>query len=98
MSKRSVSLAIDHGTTNSCIARMTPKGPEVIEVDASSGILPSAVHYDSKGRLLVGAAARQAIATKLPPGQGFTGYKLHIGSDRRYEFKSCNKTLTSPEL
>src|SRR5215469_2121387 len=74
MSGRFVSLAIDHGTTNSCIACMTPQGPRVIPPDALSKILPSAVYFDAKGGLQVGASARNAIMTsKASEGQGFTG-------------------------
>ncbi len=99
MSGRFVSLAIDHGTTNSCIARMTPQGPRVIPPDPLSKILPSAVYFDAKGGLRVGAAARRAIITsRSSEGQGFTGYKLQIGGDARYEFTAARKSMTAPEL
>lgn len=99
MSKKFVSLAIDHGTTNSCIAQMTAAGPEVIPAEKGSSILPSAVYYDCKGGLHVGSAARRAIITSSArEGQGYTGYKLHIGSDRRYEFSASGKSLTAPEM
>jgi molecular chaperone DnaK (HSP70) len=54
MSKRYISLAIDHGATQSCIARMTADGPEAISTEAGSGILPSTVYCDKRGSLLVG--------------------------------------------
>lgn len=103
MSSRYVSLAIDHGTTNSCIARMTPQGPEVILAEQGSAgggaILPSAVYYDRRGSLFVGSAARKAIMTTTEEeGQGFTGYKLQIGGEARYEFSAAQKSMTAPEL
>src|SRR5437588_270286 len=99
MSNRYVSLAIDHGTTNSCIAQMTPQGPRVIPPEADNKILPSAVYYDQRGGLQVGAAARRAIMTTTAvQGQGFTGYKLQIGGDMRYEFAAARKSMTAPEL
>jgi molecular chaperone DnaK len=99
MPSRFVSLAIDHGTTNSCVARMTPAGPRVIPAEPEGAILPSAVYYDSRGGLLVGSAARRAIlTTKAKDGQGYTGYKLQIGGDKRYEFPAARKSMTAPEL
>lgn len=99
MSSRYVSLAIDHGTTNSCIAQMTPQGPQVIPPESNNRILPSAVYYDKRGGLQVGAAARRAIMTTTSrEGQGFTGYKLQIGGDMRYEFTAARKSMTAPEL
>ncbi|HEY3840462.1 MAG TPA: Hsp70 family protein, partial [Bryobacteraceae bacterium] len=99
MSNKYVSLAIDHGTTNSCIARMTPKGPQVIPAEGNNSILPSAVYYDQRGSLLVGSAARKAMMTSTSKeGQGVIGYKLQIGSDMRYEFPAAGKSMTAPEL
>jgi molecular chaperone DnaK len=99
MSNRFVSLAIDHGTTNSCIACMTPQGPRVIPADPSGPTLPSAVYYDVKGGLQVGSAARRAIlTTPAKEGQGFTGYKLQIGGDARFEFTAAHKSMSAPEL
>jgi molecular chaperone DnaK len=99
MSRKYVSLAIDHGTTNSCIARMTPQGPKVIQAEPGSELLPSAVYYDRSGKLLVGSLARNAMLTgNAADGQGFTGYKLQIGGDAKYQFTAAGKTLSAPEL
>jgi molecular chaperone DnaK len=94
-----VSLAIDHGVNHSCIARMTPGGPRVIPAEPEGAILPSAVYYDSRGGLRVGSAALRAInTTSAREGQGYTGFKLHIGGDKRFEFPAARKSLTAPEL
>ena len=99
MAKRFISLAIDHGTTNSCIAAMTAHGPKVIPVEGTNPILPSAVFYDKKGGLRTGAAARNAILTSTKnEGQGYTGYKLKIGGDTVYDFAAAGKKLTAPEM
>ena len=99
MANKYVSLAIDHGTTNSCIAVMSAEGPRVIPAESNSVLLPSAVFYDAKGGLRVGSQAREAMMTSSAArGQGFTGYKLHIGGDRRYDFKAAGKSLTAPEM
>jgi molecular chaperone DnaK len=51
-----VEWGIDLGTTNSAIARMTRKGPEVVQVSGQNYI-PSAVAKDKRGELKVGASA-----------------------------------------
>ncbi|MGA3371744.1 MAG: Hsp70 family protein [Terracidiphilus sp.] len=99
MTRKYVSLAIDHGTTNSCIARMTAQGPNVIPAEPGGLLLPSAVFYDRSGKLLVGSAARSAMLTsQAADGQGFTGYKLQIGGDAQYKFTAAGKTLSAPEI
>lgn len=53
---KTVEWGIDLGTTNSAIARMTTKGPEVIQVQRQNYI-PSAVAIDKRGDVKVGADA-----------------------------------------
>ncbi len=99
MANSFVSLAIDHGTTNSCIATMSAAGPRVLPVDGGNVTLPSTVYYDASGGLKVGLPARKAMMLSMPhAGQGFGRYKLHIGSDRKYEFTAAGKSLSAPEL
>lgn len=99
MSKDYVSLAIDHGTTNSSIAVMDSNGPRVISVEGDTPLLPSAVYYYADGSLRVGTAARRAMmTTKQDKGEGFTGYKLRIGQNEQYEFAAAGKKMTAPEL
>lgn len=55
-------IGIDLGTTNSCVAIMEAKDPEVITNPEGSRTTPSIVAWTSNGELLVGQAAkRQAI-------------------------------------
>lgn len=53
---RTVQYGIDLGTTNSAIARMTAKGPEIIPIRRANYV-PSAVAIDRRGDLKVGAEA-----------------------------------------
>jgi len=53
---KTVEWGIDLGTTNSAIARMTAKGPEVVQVQRQNYI-PSAVAVDKRGDVKVGADA-----------------------------------------
>ncbi len=99
MAKRYIPIAIDHGTTNSCIAMMTPHGPKVISVEGEELILPSAVFYDKQGNLRVGSAARNAMLTvPKSEGTGYTSYKPKIGSDLFYDFTAARKKMKAPEL
>jgi molecular chaperone DnaK len=98
-SRKYVSLAIHLGTTESCIAHMTPQGPKVIQAEQQGQLLPSAVYYDRSGNLLVGSRAREAMTlSKAADGQGFTGFILQLGSDAQYKFTAAGKTLSATEL
>lgn len=54
--RKTVEWGIDLGTTNSAIARMTTKGPEIAQVQRQNYI-PSAVAVDKRGDVKVGADA-----------------------------------------
>ncbi len=101
MSGNEVQIGIDHGTTNSSIAFV--RGSDAIVVDSpsgSDGVMPSAVFIDKSGRILVGNAAVNAMVdvANLEDGDGYSGYKLRIGEDDRYEFKAAHKLLTPADL
>ena len=99
MNDRYVSIAIDHGTTNSCLAVMENSGPRIVNPTPTTTILPSAVYIDKSGRILKGEPARQAILGGAPgQGDGFTGYKLRIGQDHLYKFAAAGKQMTAPEM
>ncbi|HEX4961291.1 MAG TPA: Hsp70 family protein [Thermoanaerobaculia bacterium] len=100
MSKRFISIGIDHGTTNSCIAVMDGDRPRVVRSFTGEDVMPSAVYIDKRGRRFIGQAALNAMRTRMRPedGDGFSRYKLSIGQDRRYEFKASQQVMTAPEL
>jgi molecular chaperone DnaK len=98
MTGKFVSVGIDHGVTNSCIAYMAPDGPRVVRVH-DNDVMPSAVFIDKRGRRRVGQDAISAMMTyRRGEGEGYTGYKPRIVRDEPYTFTAARKTLTAPEL
>lgn len=78
-----VEWGIDLGTTNSAIARMTRKGPAVVQVSGQNYI-PSAVAKDKRGELKVGA---DALTLHMTSGRWFkrlmgTQQKLALGEEQ----------------
>ena len=71
-------VGIDLGTTNSLIAYMGEKGPEVIRDQAGNALVPSIVYYDHhKERLLVGEEARDRLITE--PRKAIYSVKRFMG-------------------
>ncbi len=58
-------IGIDLGTTNSLVARMRDGKPEVIADCNGDGLLPSVVHYDERGTIVVGYDAKK-LALAFP--------------------------------
>ncbi len=99
MTNRYISIGIDHGTTNSCIAVMDSSKPRVIKPGAVESVMPSAVYIDRWGRKVIGRSAIQAMMMNEPDeGDGYTGYKIRIGQDDRYAFAAAQQVMTAPEL
>ncbi len=99
MSKEYLKLGIDHGTSNSSICVMEKDRPRVVKVNGVDEIMPSAVYIDRWGSTIVGAQAYRAIAyNSSEEGNGYTGYKIRIGQDDRYEFRAAKKSLSAPQL
>jgi len=78
-----VEWGIDLGTTNSAIARMTRKGPAVVQVSGQNYI-PSAVAKDKRGDLKVGA---DALTLHMTSARWFkrlmgTQQKLALGEEQ----------------
>ena len=86
-------IGIDHGTMNSSIAVMESDGPRPIKPNGLDAVMPSAVYFDKRGRILVGALARRAMLTNGPEeGNGHTGYKPKIGQTDTYSFPAADRT------
>jgi molecular chaperone DnaK len=99
VSKEFLKLGIDHGTSNSSICVMESSGPRVIRVNGVDEIMPSVVYIDKRGRTIVGSPAYRAMMFNPPDeGDGYTGYKIRIGQDDRYDFGASKKSLTAPQL
>src|SRR3954470_9391123 len=58
-------IGIDLGTTNSLVARVRDGRPLVIHDCNGQALVPSVVHYDERGGVIVGQAA-QRLAAKAP--------------------------------
>ncbi|MBM4319775.1 MAG: molecular chaperone DnaK, partial [Deltaproteobacteria bacterium] len=56
-------IGIDLGTTNSVVAVMTGKDPEVITNEEGSRLTPSVVSFDDKGDIQVGQLAKRQAVT-----------------------------------
>src|SRR5215475_12451913 len=71
-------VGIDLGTTNSLVAFMGERGPEVIRDENGNALVPSIVYYDSEQRrLLVGAEARERLITE--PRKAIYSVKRFMG-------------------
>jgi molecular chaperone HscA len=70
-------IGIDLGTTNSLVARMRDDRPVVIEDCDQQSLVPSAVHYDERGHVLVG---RDALAlAAIDPASTIVSVKRLMG-------------------
>src|SRR5262245_42424327 len=58
-------IGIDLGTTNSLVARVRDGDPMVIADCNGEPLVPSVVHYDARGNVIVGQAA-QRLSTTAP--------------------------------
>lgn len=71
-------VGIDLGTTNSLVAFMGDKGPQVIHSENESALVPSIVFYDEeKKRLLIGEEARERLITE--PRKAIYSVKRFMG-------------------
>lgn len=78
MERQTVDFGIDLGTTNSAIARATPRRIEIVPSRTDTPITPSAVAYTPEGRLLVGQDALNRA--DLQPARWF---KRQMGTEHR---------------
>lgn len=85
-----VDFGIDLGTTNSVLARMTPKGVEIVPIRRQN-YLPSAVAVDKRGDLKVGA---DAINPQFAVARAF---KRLMGTENKVELDDA-KEWTPEEL
>jgi Fe-S protein assembly chaperone HscA len=71
-------VGIDLGTTNSLVAYMSDRGPEVIRDESGNGLVPSIVYYDhEQDRLLVGEEAGDRLITE--PRKAIYSVKRFMG-------------------
>ena len=70
-------VGIDLGTTNSLVARVRDGKPMVIVDCDDAALLPSAVHYDERGAVIVGADALRLAAAD--PSETIVSVKRFMG-------------------
>jgi molecular chaperone HscA len=70
-------VGIDLGTTNSLVARVRDGKPMCITACDGGKLLPSAVHYDPRGNVIVGAEALRLAA--LAPRETIVSVKRFMG-------------------
>ncbi len=71
------SIGIDLGTTNSLVARVRDGKPAVITDCDDNGIVPSAVHYDARGGVIVGKDA--LLRASAYPSETIVSVKRFMG-------------------
>ena len=84
---------IDLGTTNSCIARATAEGVEVIQIDEAATV-PSVLAWDGREFLVGRRAANHAV---LAPDQSVRSIKRHMG-DADYRVQIGGSALSPIEV
>src|SRR5262249_36246112 len=77
---RSMIVGIDLGTTNSLVAFMGERGPQLIPNALGETLTPSVVAVDESGEIIVGRAALEMQV--LRPERCAAIFKRHMGSDR----------------
>ena len=87
---------IDLGTTNSAIARQDGTKTRLLKGPDGSVLLPSAVHVDNNGAIVVGRAA-YAGASKSPADTA-TEFKRLMGTDDTRTFPGSGKRMTPEQL
>ena len=70
-------IGIDLGTTNSLVARVRDGRPQVIANCDGDRLVPSAVHYDARGAVIVGRSA--LLLSGLKPRQTIVSVKRFMG-------------------
>jgi molecular chaperone DnaK len=96
MSRTTINVGIDLGTTNSSIAIFDGMEIQVIRNNANTDCTPSAVWIDKNSRLFVGAPAYKRL--EVDPGNAFAEFKLQMGTDTAYKFLQSGRTLRPEEL
>lgn len=93
--RTSIDYGIDLGTTNSAIARQVSGRSEIILGPSGRATLPSAVHVEPGGAVIVGEAARAKFASD--PATSSIEFKRLMGTEERKTFAS-GKSMSPEEL
>jgi len=61
--QKDIIIGIDLGTTNSLVAIVKDGKPETIKINDSSSLVPSIIHFEENGNVLVGIEAKTKLIT-----------------------------------
>ncbi|GHS93643.1 hypothetical protein FACS1894207_0410 [Bacteroidia bacterium] len=102
-----IDYGIDLGTTNSAIARMENGTPTIKKSDTLKDTIPSCVHFNKKGNILVGDPAfnvmkndnTRALKTfEAGKTNTYFEFKRTMGTTHKYESSNMEKDFSSEEL
>lgn len=97
MTRQTIDVGIDLGTTNSCIAVMGTSGPQIVRNNLREEFTPSAVAIRRSGEIYVGRRAKARIVDDADNAQAeFKRYMGFAGWGKT--FAASGRTLTAPEL
>lgn len=99
MQRTTVDFGIDLGTTNSTIAVIHETDAKVIPNSGGSGITPSAVWIDKRGKLHVGFEAKQhALVDDQDNGDLEFKLRMGLGAEGKKSFIRAGRELLPEEL
>lgn len=107
MARIKIDYGIDLGTTNSAISRMEKGEPIIKKTDTLKDTMPSCVYINKKKAIQVGDSAFNALkreelkalkGSKKAVSNAYVEFKRTMGTDKRYESRNLERSLTSEEL
>lgn len=96
MTRTSIDIGIDLGTTNSAIAIVQQGTPFVVTNNNGSLTTPSVVRIDRRGTLTVGQKAYDFLVAD--PDNTHGGFKRFMGHPTQFEFMGAGRTMSAPQL
>lgn len=97
MTRTTIDVGIDLGTTNSEIAVLEGISAKIIrDNDTQMEFIPSAVRITKNNRLYVGREAK--IPTDINDGDTHVEFKRNMGTDYLYKFPKSGRQMTPEEL
>lgn len=97
MIRETIDYGIDLGTTNSAIAVMNGKSPQVFRNNEGFEYTPSAVSVDSRGSLRVGRRAKERLDDDSE--NAFAEFKLQMGEiGAHFTFQRDGRVMTPEDL
>jgi len=96
MSRSTIDVGIDLGTTNSSIARLQQGLPFVIPNNDGAPATPSVVRVNASGTTFIGKRAYDFLVSD--PDNTVGEFKRWMGTDQTFTFRDAAKTMTAPQL